>query len=100
MERRDFKEQLKKTAHLARLHLTPEEEELFAKQLQNILDYFKKLQELDTSNVEPMAHVLPLYNIWREDEVRESISQKEALKNAPEIEDLGFKIPRIMKREE
>ncbi|WP_287019994.1 Asp-tRNA(Asn)/Glu-tRNA(Gln) amidotransferase subunit GatC [Dictyoglomus turgidum] len=100
MEKRDFKEQLKKTAHLARLYLTPEEEELYAKQLQDILDYFKKLQEVDTSNIEPMAHVLSLSNIWREDEPKGSISQEEAFKNAPEIENLGFKIPRIIKREE
>jgi aspartyl-tRNA(Asn)/glutamyl-tRNA(Gln) amidotransferase subunit C len=99
MEKQDFKNQLKKTAHLARLYLTPEEEELFSRQLQSILDYFNKLQELDTTNVESMAHVLPLSNVWREDEVRKSISKEEIFMNAPEVEEDGFKIPRILKRE-
>lgn len=100
MNKKDFKEQLKKMAHLARLNLTPQEEELYAKQLQSILDYFAKLQELDTSEVEPMAHVLPLSNVWREDEPKDSISQEDTFLNAPEVEDFAFKIPRILRKEE
>lgn len=102
MDKRDFKEQIKKTAHLSRLFLTSEEEELYANQLQSILDYFNKLQELDTSEVEPMAHVLSLSNIWREDELSESITvnKEEIFMNAPEVEDSSFKIPRILRKEE
>ena len=100
MKEKNFLLQLRKTAHLARLHLTPEEEELYAKQLEDVLNYFEKLQELNTSNVEPMAHVLPLSNIWREDEVSESMNQEDVFKNAPDLEENCFKIPRIMKRDE
>lgn len=94
---RDFIQQLKKTAHLGRLNLTEEEEELYSKQLVEILNYFQKLQELDTSNVEPMAHVLPLNNIWREDEVKDSMDQELILMNAPEVENNCFKVPKIVK---
>ncbi|MCS7202057.1 MAG: Asp-tRNA(Asn)/Glu-tRNA(Gln) amidotransferase subunit GatC [Dictyoglomus sp.] len=94
---RDFIQQLKKTAHLARLNLTEEEEELYSKQLEEILNYFQKLQELDTSNVEPMAHVLPLNNVWRDDVVKESMEQELILKNAPEVENNCFKVPKIVK---
>lgn len=94
---KDFIQQLKKTAHLARLNLTEEEVELYSKQLEDILNYFQKLQELDTSNVEPMAHVLPLNNIWREDEVKESMDQELILMNAPEVENNCFKVPKIVK---
>lgn len=94
---RDFIQQLKKTAHLARLNLTKEEEELYSRQLEEILNYFQKLQELDTANVEPMAHVLPLNNVWREDEVKESMEQELILKNAPEVENNCFKVPKIVK---
>ncbi|MEN2984222.1 MAG: Asp-tRNA(Asn)/Glu-tRNA(Gln) amidotransferase subunit GatC [Dictyoglomaceae bacterium] len=94
---RDFIQQLRKTAHLARLNLTEEEEELYSKQLEEILNYFQKLQELDTSNVEPMAHVLPLNNVWRDDVVKESMEQELILKNAPEVENNCFKVPKIVK---
>ncbi|MGB9857604.1 MAG: Asp-tRNA(Asn)/Glu-tRNA(Gln) amidotransferase subunit GatC [Dictyoglomaceae bacterium] len=94
---KDFIQQLKKTAHLARLNLTEEEVELYSKQLEDILNYFQKLQELDTSKVEPMAHVLPLNNIWREDEVKESMDQELILMNAPEVENSCFKVPKIVK---
>ncbi len=94
---RNFIQQLRKTAHLARLNLTEEEEELYSKQLEEILNYFQKLQELDTSNVEPMAHVLPLNNVWREDEIKESMEKELILKNAPEIENNCFKVPKIVK---
>lgn len=102
MDKRDFKEQIKRIAHLARLFLTPQEEELYASQLQNILDYFEKLQELNTEEVEPMAHVLPLSNVWREDESKEDAisSKKDLFQNAPEVEDSLFKIPRILKKED
>ncbi|PMQ02542.1 MAG: Asp-tRNA(Asn)/Glu-tRNA(Gln) amidotransferase GatCAB subunit C [Dictyoglomus sp. NZ13-RE01] len=97
---KSFLEQLRKTAHLARLALTPEEEEIYSKQLEEILNYFQKLQELDTSQVEPMAHVLPLNNIWRDDEVKESMDRELILLNAPEVENECFKVPKIVKNEE
>ncbi len=94
---KNFIQQLGKTAHLARLNLREEEEELYSKQLEEILNYFQKLQELDTSNVEPMAHVLPLNNVWREDEIKKSMEQELILKNAPQVENNCFKVPKIVK---
>ena len=65
---------VKYVAHLARLALTPEEEQKFQAQLRNILGYIAKLYELDVSNVEPTAHAVPLVNVTRPDEVRGSLS--------------------------
>ena len=63
------REEVLHVAHLARLSLKPEEIELFTRQLNDILAYVEKLQELDTDGVPPMAHVLPVFNAFREDEV-------------------------------
>ena len=83
-------------ARLARLELTKEEKEQMRAQLDSILSYIEKLNELDTSAVEPTSHVLPMKNVFREDEVRPSLSQEEALANAPERQDLFFRVPRIL----
>lgn len=83
-------------AKLAKLKLTEEEIKLFQEQLGRILEYFKKLQELDTSSVEPMKHVLDVHNVLREDYPRESISQEDALKNAPKRKDGFFEVPKVI----
>lgn len=83
-------------ARLARLELTKEEKEQMRAQLDSILSYIEKLNELDTSAVEPTSHVLPMKNVFREDEVRPSLPQEEALANAPERQDLFFRVPRIL----
>jgi len=83
-------------ARLARLELTEEEKERMRAQLDSILSYIDKLNELDTSVVEPTSHVLPMTNVFREDEVRPSLSQEEALANAPDRQDLFFRVPRIL----
>lgn len=83
-------------ARLARLELTEEEKEIYTEQLNSILEYVKVLEELDTSQVEPMAHVLPIHNILREDETRASLEQEEVLDNAPERLGEFFKVPRIV----
>jgi aspartyl-tRNA(Asn)/glutamyl-tRNA(Gln) amidotransferase subunit C len=90
------KEKVERVAHLARLELDEEEKEKFGSQLSDILDHAEKLNELDTSNVEAMAHVLPVNNVFRKDEVEESLDREEALQNAPD-KDLGmFKVPQIV----
>jgi len=71
------------TARLARLQLTAEEVESFQKQLGKVLDYMDTLESYDLGDVEPMAHAMPIYDVWREDEPRESLSPEEALMNAP-----------------
>ncbi|HEY4391139.1 MAG TPA: Asp-tRNA(Asn)/Glu-tRNA(Gln) amidotransferase subunit GatC [Paenibacillus sp.] len=83
-------------AKLARLKLNDEEREMFTGQLNAILQYAEKLNELDTDNVEPTTHVLPLSNVMREDKVHESLSQEQVFRNAPDEEDGQFKVPAVL----
>jgi aspartyl-tRNA(Asn)/glutamyl-tRNA(Gln) amidotransferase subunit C len=83
-------------ARLARLELTAEEKERMRAQLDSILSYIDKLNELDTSAVEPTSHVLPMTNVFREDEVAPSLAQEAVLANAPDRQDLFFRVPRIL----
>lgn len=76
-------------ARLARISLTPADVDRFAAQLSGILDHFSALAAVDTEGVEPTAHPLPLSNVMRADAVSPSLSQGDALANAPEQED-GF----------
>jgi aspartyl-tRNA(Asn)/glutamyl-tRNA(Gln) amidotransferase subunit C len=83
-------------ARLARLELTETEKELMTAQLDAILDYIGKLNQLDTSAVEPTSTVIPMVSVMREDEVRPSLTQDEALANAPDREGIYFRVPRII----
>lgn len=83
-------------ALLSRLELTDSEVEKFTGQLNAILGYIDMLNRLDTDGVEPTAHVLPLKNVMRADEVRPSLPRELALANAPEQEDGYFKVPKIL----
>jgi aspartyl-tRNA(Asn)/glutamyl-tRNA(Gln) amidotransferase subunit C len=83
-------------ATLARLNLEPSEIELFTRQLNDILAYVEKLQELDTEGVPPLAHVIPVFNVFREDAVRPGLDREDALDNAPAKEDGAFLVPRII----
>jgi aspartyl-tRNA(Asn)/glutamyl-tRNA(Gln) amidotransferase subunit C len=87
---------VKYVAHLARLSLTPEEEQKIGAQLGNILGYIEKLKEVDVTGVEPTAHAFPLVNVTRPDEVRSSISNEEALRNAPAKANGLFIVPKIV----
>ena len=87
-------------ARLARLNLSPEEMERFTIQLDSILAYIDKLNELDTSNVEPISHVIDVCNAFRDDMVGPSFSREAALENAPDTEQGFFKVPRIIGDEE
>jgi len=81
---------------LACIDMTDEERELFAKQFNSILDYFKELDAVNTENVEPTYHVIGLTNVFREDVASGSLTQEEVLANAPK-HDKGFiKGPRIV----
>ncbi|MBE7501411.1 MAG: Asp-tRNA(Asn)/Glu-tRNA(Gln) amidotransferase subunit GatC [Verrucomicrobiales bacterium] len=83
-------------AHLARLELTPEEENRFGAQLAEVLAYFEQLKGVDVSGVEPMAHALPRVNVTRADAVRPSLPHLEALQNAPAQADGLFQVPKIV----
>ncbi len=87
---------VKYVAHLARIALTPDEQEKFAAQLSNILGYIEKLNQLDVSGIEPTAHAVPLVNVFRPDEVRPSLANAEALRNAPASANGLFMVPKIV----
>ncbi len=86
-------------AKLANLELKAGEEEKFAKQLSEVLDYIQKLNEVDTSNVEPTSQVTGLENVLREDIPTLSLTQEEALSNAPSQQDGLFKVKGIFEEE-
>ena len=87
---------IKYVANLARIALTPDEEAKLGAQLGDILGYIKQLEELDVTDVEPMAHAVPLANVLRPDEVRPSIPQEVALANAPKQANGLFIVPKIV----
>ena len=87
---------LQYVARLARVSLTPEEETRLGAQLGNILGYIEKLKEVDVSGVEPTAHAFPLVNVTRPDECSESLTNEEALRNAPARAGGMFMVPKIV----
>ena len=87
---------VKYVAHLARLKLSPEEEQKLGVQLGDILGYIEKLKEVDVSGVEPTAHPFPLVNVTRPDEARPSLPHEDALRNAPQQTAGLFAVPKIV----
>ena len=79
---------------LAKLELSEEEKEQAKKDMANMLDYIDTLNELDTSGVEPMSHVFPVNNVFREDVVTNEDDREEILANAPEAKDGAFVVPK------
>ena len=90
-------EQVEHIARLARLQFSDAEKEMLSEELSQILQYMEKLNELDTEGVEPLSHPTELVNIMRPDEVQPSLTQEEALKNAPSKQDGFFKVPKVIK---
>ena len=87
---------VKYVAHLARLGLTPAEELKFGEQLGQVLGYIEKLREVDVSQVEPTAHAVPLVNVTRPDATAPSLSNEDALRNAPAKANGLFVVPKIV----
>jgi aspartyl-tRNA(Asn)/glutamyl-tRNA(Gln) amidotransferase subunit C len=83
-------------ATLARLEFTDEEKATFTHQLNSILEYVEQLNKLDTTRVEPLAHVIELEDAYRQDVVKPGVTQEEALKNAPAKTDKFFKVPKVI----
>src|SRR5260221_1841789 len=83
-------------AHLARLELTDAELEVMTRQLSAILDYVNQLQQVDTEGVEPLAHPLPMHNIFREDELARSLPVDAALANAPDRRGDFYAVPAVL----
>lgn len=83
-------------AGLARIELSPQQKQKFSAQLGQILDYFKKLSDVDVSGVEPSAHAHAIYNVWREDEQGETMSIQDALMNAPKQKENQIVVPKVV----
>jgi aspartyl-tRNA(Asn)/glutamyl-tRNA(Gln) amidotransferase subunit C len=88
--------QVQRIAKLARLTLTDAEVEQFAGQLGDILTYFHKIDEVDTTGVEPLAHPHPVRNVLREDVPRTGLTNAQALQNAPQRVETFFKVPKVL----
>ena len=82
-------------AKLARLELTEAEKEKFTKQIGDVLKYVEQMNEIDTTNVKPMAHAFDIVNVMREDKVVSEETKEELMMNAPEEENGFFRVPKI-----
>ena len=89
---------IEKLAHLARLKFNDEEKEEIKHDLQRMITFVEKLNELDLAGVEPLTHMTDEINVLREDEIKGSISREEALKNAPLHDEQFFKVPKVIKK--
>lgn len=85
-------------AELAKLKLNEEELVSYTKDMNEILNYIDKLNELDTSDVEPLSHPIEAANVMREDKPADSIDREKALKNAPKADEQFFKVPKVIKQ--
>lgn len=83
-------------AHLARLEITNKEKDKFTAQLNDILLYIDKLNELDTKGVEPMSHAIAVTNAFREDNIVDSIGTEKSLANAPDARGEFFRVPKVI----
>ncbi|WP_050613897.1 Asp-tRNA(Asn)/Glu-tRNA(Gln) amidotransferase subunit GatC [Bacillus testis] len=89
-------EEVKHVAHLARLAVNEEEAEEMRKELEAIITFAEQLNELDTSGVKPMSHVLDMVNVFREDEAKKGLPVEKVMKNAPDHKDGLIRVPAIM----
>ena len=90
------KETVKHVAHLARIELQPNELEKISGQLHDILGFIDKISKLDTKDVTPASHILPINNVLREDSLRKSLTPEKALENAPSKKGDFFSVPKII----
>lgn len=90
------KDEVKHVAHLARLEFAEEEQEKFTSQLNDILMYVEKLNQVDTVGVEPVSHAIALNNAFRDDVVGESLDHELSLVNAPEARGYFFRVPKVI----
>ena len=90
------REEIEHVARLARLELSEQEKEMFTGQMDAILAYVDKLNELETGGIVPTSHVVPMENAFREDVVTESFGADHALLNAPDRSDDFFRVPKVI----
>ncbi len=87
-------EEVRHIALLSRLHLSDEEVQTYTTHLGDILQYVEKLKELNVDRVEPTSHAIPMFNVMRDDLVEESLSKQDALRNAPDLADPYYRVPK------
>jgi aspartyl-tRNA(Asn)/glutamyl-tRNA(Gln) amidotransferase subunit C len=96
MSEKISREEVRHVAFLGRLQFAEAEEERFIGQMNDILKYMEKLEELDTREIPATTHVVQLENAFRPDEVRESLERTDILQNAPESDEVSFVVPRVI----
>lgn len=89
-----------KLANLSKLEFEAADKEAIKDDLERMLDFVEKLNEVDTEGIEPLIHVNPEINVYRADEVTEHLTQAEALKNAPEHDSFYFKVPKVVENKD
>ncbi|MBP7652918.1 Asp-tRNA(Asn)/Glu-tRNA(Gln) amidotransferase subunit GatC [Candidatus Dependentiae bacterium] len=89
-------DEVKKVARLSRLKISDAEAEKFSGQLNAILEYASKINEIDTSEIEPTSHSIPMKNVFREDKIVESYSREQITSNSPQSENGFYKVPKII----
>ncbi len=89
-------DEVRKIAQLARLELRDDELERQARHLNELLERFEMLQQLDLEDIEPTSHIMPMANVFRDDEMRPSLSRRDLLANSPDARDGCFVVPRIL----
>lgn len=89
-------EEVKHIAKLSRLYLSDKEIITFREQLSSIIEYVEQLNSLDTSNIKPTSHVIPLKNVMRDDILAGSLDRESALQNAPDATDKFYRVPKII----
>ncbi|GMQ56872.1 Asp-tRNA(Asn)/Glu-tRNA(Gln) amidotransferase subunit GatC [Vallitalea sediminicola] len=90
------KEQVEHVANLARLNLTEEEKEQMTTDMEVIIEFANRINEINIDNINPTAHIIPINNVFREDIVNPSFSRDELLSNAPNRANGCFSVPRIV----
>jgi len=85
-------------AHLSRLEIDPDKKESFRNDLERMVGFIEKLQEVNTNGVEPLLFMSDVKNVWREDQLQGSIQRELALKNAPLSDGNYFKVPTVIKK--
>lgn len=90
------RKEIDSVAYLSRLELAEEEKDKLAGHINRLLDNFQSLQEINTDDVEPTSHVIPVSNVFRKDEARTSLSAEEVVSNGPQVAENCFVVPRVV----
>ncbi|MFH1578139.1 MAG: Asp-tRNA(Asn)/Glu-tRNA(Gln) amidotransferase subunit GatC [Candidatus Omnitrophota bacterium] len=90
------KDTVKYVAHLARIKLSDQELDLLSRQLEDIVGFIDKLKGLNLDGIQPTSHILPVNNVFREDEPAQSLNNHDALRNAPTPKDSFFIVPKVI----